>query len=81
MLTKPEYQTWMDNAVQSFASQLSSEFRTRGIEITTAHSPLSQIASLVPLDDSRKWIPEHSVSTQIVSTGNEGCDIVIERID
>jgi hypothetical protein len=81
-ITKTEHKKWMEAAVLDFVSQLSSELRTRGIEITTAPSPLSLTASLLPLDDSRKWIPEHSVSTQIVSIESDaGCDITIERIE
>lgn len=52
----------------------------RGIEITTGPSALSLIASLLPLDDSRKWIPKHSADTQLVSKGEEGADILIEAI-
>jgi hypothetical protein len=81
IMTKPENQHWMESVVRSFVSQLSSEFQTRGIEITTAHTALLRIALSLPLDDSRKWIPEFSVRTQIVSIGNEGADILIERID
>ncbi|MDQ5979492.1 MAG: hypothetical protein QG602_2466 [Verrucomicrobiota bacterium] len=81
IMTKPEYQVWMERVVESFVSQLRSELATRGIATTTGLSALSQIASLLPLDDSRKWIPAHCVSTQLVSKGNEGADITIERIE
>lgn len=70
----------MEQAVASFESQLRLELAMRGIEITTGLSALSQIALLLPLDDSRKWMPAHSVSTLLVSKGQEGCDLVIERI-
>ena len=79
-MTKPENQRWMEAAILSLESQLRSEFRTRGIEITTEPTALLQIASLLPLDDSRKWIPEFSVKTQLVSKGEEGADITIEPI-
>lgn len=79
-ITKPEYQEWMDRVVRSIGSQLRSEFQTRGIEITMGPSALSLIASLLPLDDSRQWIPEHSVTTQCVSPGQEGAVVKIERI-
>lgn len=80
IMTKPENQHWMDAAVQSLVCQLRFEFQTRGIAITTGPSALSLIASLLPLDDSRKWIPEFSVSTLLVSKGSEGADITIERL-
>ena len=81
LITKPERQQWMERVIQSFVYQLRSEFQTRGIETTTGPSALSLIASLLPLDDSRKWIPEHSVSTRLVKKGEEGAVIKIERID
>lgn len=81
LITDPKKQKWMDRCVLSFEFQLRSEFQTRGIEITTGPSALSLIASLLPLDDSRKWIPEHSASTLPVCKGEEGADILIERIE
>lgn len=81
LITKPERQKWMEQAIQSFESQLRSAFQMKGIEITTGPSALSSIASLLPLDDSRKWIPQHSVNTLLVSKEEAGADILIERID
>ncbi len=80
IMTKPEVQQWMEAVTESFASQLRSEFQTRGIAITTGLSALSQIASSLPLDDSRKWMPTHSVNTLLVSKGQEGADVLIERL-
>ena len=80
LITDPKKQKWMERCTLSFEHQLRSEFRTRGIEITTGPSALSLIALLLPLDDSRKWIPEHSVNTQQVSKGEEGADILIEAL-
>lgn len=80
IMTKPENQHWMEKVTQSFESQLRSALATRGIETTTGPIPLSKIASLLPLDDSRKWIPAHSVSTRLVSKGNEGADVEISPV-
>jgi len=80
LITAPKKQKWMQRAIRNIESQLRYAFRTRGIEITTGPSALCSIASLVPLDDSRKWIPTHSVSTLLVSKGEEGADIVIEPL-
>lgn len=80
IMTKPEFQHWMNAAVESFASQLRSELATRGIAISTGHSALLQIASLLPLDDSRKWIAAISVDVQLVSSGSEGADVTITRL-
>lgn len=79
-MTKPEVQKWMTRAVESFASQLRCALATNATGTTTAPIPLSLIASSLPLDDSRKWIPEHCVKTQLVARGEEGADILIERV-
>jgi hypothetical protein len=80
LITKPERQKWMKDAVESFTSQLRSALAMRGIATMTGPIPLSKIASLLPLDDSRKWIPSHSVVTLLVSKRNEGATIEITRI-
>lgn len=80
LITKPERQQQMKSITESFVSQLYSALATNGVEITMAPIPLSKIASLLPLDDSRQWISEHCVSTLLVAKGEEGADIVIERI-
>lgn len=80
IMTKPEHQHWMEAAAQSFESQLRSALATSATGTTTGPIPLSSIVSFMPLDDSRKWIPQHSVSTQLVCKGDEGADVVIERI-
>jgi len=77
LITDPKKQKWMDACIASFESQLRSELRTRGIATTTGPIPPSRIASLLPLDDSRKWIPEHCVRTLLVSKGSEGAELVI----
>jgi hypothetical protein len=81
LITKPEYQKWMKAAIASIESQLRFELATRGIGTTTGRIAPLQIAQLLPLDDSRKWIPDHCVHTQLVSSESEaGADITIERI-
>lgn len=80
LITDPKKQEKMDRYIQSIKSQLYSELRTRGIAISTGCSPQSLIASFMPLDDSRQWIPEIHVSCVDVEKGEEGCDILIEKI-
>ncbi|HEU4345894.1 MAG TPA: hypothetical protein VFU31_30450 [Candidatus Binatia bacterium] len=80
LITKPERQQQMKSITESLESQLYSALATTGLEITMAPIPLSKIASLLPLDDSRQWIPELCVSTLLVAKGEEGADITIERI-
>ena len=81
IMTKPDHQHWMQKAVQSIESQLLCLPQMRGIGTMTGPQALSLIASFLPLDDSRKWIPEHSVNTRLVSKGSEGAEVLIERLD
>lgn len=81
LITKPEYQRWMEAVIRSFESQLRSALAMNETGTMTALTRLLRIASSLPLDDSRKWITEHCVKTRLVSNGEEGADILIERID
>ena len=80
LITKPERQVWMEKAIVSFTYQLRCLFLTKGIATMTEPIPLSKIVSLLPLDDSRKWIPSHSVSTRLVPKGSEGAVITITKL-
>ena len=80
LITKPERKKQMAAITESFVSQLQCELATRGIATLTGRSLLCSIASWVPLDDSRKWIVEINVSSLPVAKGDEGADIVIDRI-
>lgn len=77
--TAPKKKKWMDQATRLFESQLRSEFQTRDIATSTAPHRQFSIASVVPLDDSRQWIKELTVTYVKVPKGEEGCDVVIER--
>jgi hypothetical protein len=80
IITKPAYQKQMKLITDAIESQLRSALAMRGIGTTTGPIPPSRIASLLPLDDSRKWVTESYTNTRLVSKGNEGADITIERI-
>lgn len=80
LITKPEYQHQMEQITQAFESQLRSWFQTNGIETGTGPTALLQIASLLPLDDSLKWIAEHCVAWRRVSKGNEGAELIVEKL-
>jgi hypothetical protein len=80
LITKPEYQKIMQAIIRSFESQLRSWFQMNGIVMEMGPLQLSSIASYLPLDDSRKWIVEHSVGWQVVSKGQEGVKITIEPL-
>lgn len=80
LMTNPVKQVKIEAYIQSLRSQLFSELRTRGIAISTVCVQPYSTALPVPLDDSRKWISELHVSCVEVDKGEEGCDILIERI-
>lgn len=80
LITKPERKRQMESITASIVSQLFSALVTRGLVTSMAPIPLSKIASLLPLDDSRQWITEVCVSSLLVAKGDEGADIIIERI-
>lgn len=70
----------MDAIIQSFVSQLLCETATieRGTQMDS--SRLSLMLSLLPGDDSKKWIPEIHIYSRKVEIGEEGAEIIIERI-
>ena len=80
LITDPRKQRWMDQASALFESQLRSFIRAKGIPTLTGEPLLASIASSVPLDDSRAWIAELSVNWRHVSKGQEGAEILIEKI-
>lgn len=79
LITKPEYQKWMEKCIQGFVSQLSSGTATIEEGMQTGALPQSLIASLMPEDDSWQWIPEIRI---LASKGNHnsGALITIEQI-
>ena len=77
LITDPRKQRWMDQASALFESQLRSFIRAKGIPTLTGEQLLCSIATLLPLDDSRKWMAELSVNWRQVSKGCEGCEIEI----
>lgn len=78
MFTKPEYQEWMEKAILAMAYQLRSIAQTSATGTLTEPQLRSWIASSLPLDDSRHWIPKLTVEAVDCEKGMEGADIVIE---
>lgn len=84
MFTKPAYQKTMERITRSFEFQLKSALQTTGTGTPMEpYQPCSivSLGQLVPLDDSRQWIPEIHVKAVKVSKGQEGAVIMIERIE
>lgn len=71
---------WMDSVITVLASQLWSAARTALGETSTVAHQRSWIASFVPSDDARQIIRRIVIETVDVEPGQEGADIVIERL-
>ena len=69
----------LEAITRDFVFQLLSESQTSGTMMQTGCSPLSWIASLLPEDDSWKWVPDLTVHCEKVKKGQEGCEITIEQ--
>jgi len=80
LATRKDVKEWMNRCIQSFESQLFCD------TLTTADATLmgprlpSLTALLLPLDDSRQWVPELTVRSVDVDAGDEGAEIIIETI-
>ena len=77
LITAPRKRAWMDQASALLECQLRSCIPASGIPTLTGAPLLYAIASLLPLDDSRKWIATLNVAWRPVSKGLEGAEIEI----
>jgi hypothetical protein len=80
LITSPEFQAWMEKAVDSLESQLLSMCQTTSGEIQQARSKLFAMLSRLPADDSVRDLSEGSWHVERVSPGEEGCTITLTRI-
>lgn len=80
LVTKGSYKKQMVAIVKSFESQLFSKSRTTAVETGTEPLPPSSIALLLPGDDSVSHIPELHVYVERVEVGDEGAEIIIEKL-
>jgi len=80
LITRPDVKKWMERCIQSFESQLFCESQTTELVTLTGPQAPYSIASCIPLDDSRQWIPELHVLCQEVNKGEEGATIIIEQL-
>ncbi len=81
LITDPKKRKLMDQYTRLIESALCSAYQTAGGETGTGLSRQSWIAASMPLDDSLDWIPESKgYKTESVEPGQEGMDIIIERI-
>lgn len=80
LITDPRKGKHMEAYTQAIESQLRSAFQTIESETPTGLSLPCWIASCVPHDDSVAWLPEIRVTVERVEKGEEGADILIERL-
>lgn len=79
-MTKPEYQKIKEAITQSIVSNLLSVFLITDAGTPMGQSRLSLIVSAMPEDDSRQWLEQGRWECQTVAPGEEGADILIERL-
>ena len=80
LFTKPQYQRWMEQAIRSFESQLRCATQTTGDVTQTEHSPHCLIVWSSQFDDSRQWIAEIHVKTEVVGKVSEGAELTLEQL-
>jgi hypothetical protein len=80
LYTKPRAKAWMQACSDSIALQLLCLFRISENATPTGRSRQSWIASYVPLDDSVREIVEERIRVEFVEAGQEGAEILIERL-
>lgn len=78
-IVKKKNREWKKRCVQNFVFQSISIIPTNEQGTLTPQS-LHSLTALLPLDDSWKDIPEHSVRCVKVPKGEEGAEILIERL-
>ena len=80
LITSPEFQQWMEKAVQSLESQLLSKCQTGEGETQLVRSKLFAMLSRLPADDSVNDLREGSWKVVRVPPGEEGATITLERL-
>lgn len=80
LITDPKKQKWMEKAAASIGSQLSSLSLIAAAGTETAQSARSWTLSCLPLDDDLDWIGVPCGSWQRVKKGDEGCEVLIEKL-
>lgn len=79
-LTEGSVKKRMERIIQSFVSQLFSDKAILAPEIPQGSLKQSLTLSLLPEDDSNKWLAELNVKTERVPKGEEGVAVLIEQI-
>lgn len=80
LYTKTEVKERMELLIKAIEYQLHSSLLTDETGTVMECIPRSKIVSSLPLDDSLIWIGSHSVNWRRVRKGEEGFEIVIEKV-
>jgi hypothetical protein len=80
LITKPEYQKWIERCIRSFESQLLSLLRTGGAEMLMEPNRRSLIFWLNQFDDSVQWIVSERIDVEMVPMGEEGAIVILEQL-
>jgi len=80
LITSPEFQEWMEKAIQSLESQLLIMCQTGSDGTQRVRSKLFAMLSRLPEDDSVNDLVSGSWTVVRVAPGEEGCRIEITRL-
>lgn len=82
LITKPEYQKWIEWCILDFVSQLSSMSQTEEGAMLMERSRQSLMCWLKHYDDSLDWVCEMNVKAhpRIVAKGTEGAIVILEQL-
>lgn len=80
LYTKTEVKARMELLTKAIEYQLHSSLLIDETGTLMECIPRSKIVSSLPLDDSLYWIASHSVGWRRVKKGEEGFEILIEKL-
>lgn len=80
LITDPKVKKGMEAIGRVLESELRCAFRTNGAATQTAVALPTWTSLFVPADDCWTIIPELVITSELVSEGEEGADIIIERL-
>jgi hypothetical protein len=80
LITDPEIKARKKAIEEDFVWQLLSDIRIGVLATQMGLSRRSLIALLLPEDDCWTVIPEITIKCELVEDGEEGCEVVIQKI-
>jgi hypothetical protein len=80
LITNPEIKARKKAIEEDFVWQLLSDIRIGVLATQMGLSRRSLIALLLPEDDCWTVIPEITIKCELVEEGEEGCEVIIQKI-